>query len=52
MVADWPGMPEAAVTLATRVLDYDRACREAKATVEGFFEERQGTSQALERTLR
>ena len=37
-VADWPGMPEAAVTLATRVLDYDRACREAKATVEGFFE--------------
>ena len=37
-VAEWPGMPEAAVTLATRVLDYDRACREAKATVEGFFE--------------
>ena len=38
-VADWPGMPDAAVTLATRELDYDRACREVKATVDGFFED-------------
>ena len=37
-VAEWLGMADSAVKLAVRVLDYDRECREAKATVEGFFE--------------
>ena len=38
-VAEWLGMADSAVKLAVRVLDYDRECREAKATVEGFFED-------------
>ncbi len=38
-VAEWLGMADAAVKLAVRVLDYDRECRAARATVESFFED-------------